>query len=83
MTVAELLKVLNNKYEIPSPEHAELCFYFEDENRKVIDLKIKAIGSFDISTDITFTFVEDKEPVIFQPMGVIKPELRRKKGDAK
>jgi hypothetical protein len=76
MTVAELMKILKNKYEIPSPKDAELCFYFEDENGKKVDLKIKSIGAFDISTDIIITFIEDKEPIIIKPMGVIKPALR-------
>ena len=76
MTVAELLELFNNKYEIPEPELAELCFYFEDKNGEEIDLKVKRIGAFDISTDITITFVEDEDPILMKPMGEIKPNLR-------
>jgi hypothetical protein len=68
MKVKELMNILNNMEEIPRPEVAELCFYYEDENGKEIDLKIKSIGAFDISSDITFTFVEDKEPVLIKPL---------------
>lgn len=76
-TVQNLLDILNNTYEIPRPELAELCFYFEKEDGEVIDLKLKSIGAFSISTDITFTFVEDKEPVIIKQSNGFKPNLRK------
>jgi len=60
-TVQDLLDILNNIYKIPKPELADLCFYYTDENGKVIDLHLDNIGAFDISTDITFHFSEDKE----------------------
>lgn len=60
-TVQDLLDILNNTYEIPKPELADLCFYYADKNGKVIDLHLDGIGAFDISTDITFHFSEDKE----------------------
>jgi hypothetical protein len=76
MTVQELQDILNNKYEIPKPELAELCFYYIDDNGKEIPLKLDSIGAFDISTDITFIFSEDKEPVLISPMTAFKPALR-------
>lgn len=65
-TVQDLLDILNNTYEIPKPELAELCFYYVDENENVIDLHLDGIGAFDISTDITFHFSEDKELVLMK-----------------
>jgi len=82
MTVAELMKILNNKHEIPSPKDAEICFYFNGGGKQ-LQLKLKSVGAFDISTDITFTFTEDKEPVIMKPMGIIKPALRMAKRNKK
>ena len=76
MTVSDLQNMLNNKYEIPRPELAEICFYFEDEDGNEIDLKLQGIGAFDISTDITFTFVKDESPIIMKPAGELKPNLR-------
>lgn len=76
ITAQHLLDILNNTYEIPKPELAELCFYFEKESGEVVDLKLKSIGAFNISTDITFTFVEYKEPVIIKPSNGFKPNLR-------
>jgi len=77
ITAQDLLDILNNTYEIPRPELAELCFYFEKENGEVINLELKSIGAFDISTDVTFTFIEDKEPVIIKPLNGFKPNLRK------
>lgn len=76
MTVQELQDILNNKYEIPKPELAELCFYYTDEEGREIPLKLDRIGAFDISTDITFHFTEDKEPILIKPMTEFKPSLR-------
>lgn len=77
MNIQELLDILNNKHEIPSPEHAELCFYFKKDDDSEITLKLDSIGAFNISTDITFTFSEDKEPVMMKPVSVIKPMLQK------
>ena len=77
ITAQDLLDILNNTYEIPKPDLAELCFYFEKEDGEVIDLKLKSIGAFSISTDITFTFVENKEPVIMKISNGFKPNLRK------
>jgi len=76
MTAQDLLDILNDKYEIPRPELANLCFYYTDDNNKEIILKIDSIGAFDISTDITFQFVEDKEPLLISPITAFKPSLR-------
>lgn len=65
-TVQDLLDILNNTHEIPNPELADLCFYYTDENGKVIDLHLDGIGAFDISTDITFHFSEDKELILMK-----------------
>ncbi len=46
-TVQDLLDILNNTHEIPNPELADLCFYYTDENGKVIDLHLDGIGAFD------------------------------------
>ena len=77
ITVAQLVEVLSDKYEVPDPDQAELCFYLEDENGDVHDLKLKEIGAFDISTDITFTFEVDEHPALMKPAGPLKPDLRR------
>ena len=61
MTVEELINILSNKKEIPHPERAELCFYFTDENGETIDIELKSIGAFAISTDITMEFVPMKD----------------------
>ena len=78
MTVKELLDILNNRYEIPKPEVADICFYLKDEDGETIDLKLVGIGAFDISTDITFTFEVDDEPVIIKPVTYLKPQLRKR-----
>jgi hypothetical protein len=57
--VKELMDILNNKQEIPRPEDAELCFYFTGEDGEEIELKLKSVGAFSISTDITFGFEKD------------------------
>ncbi len=77
-TIQDLLNVLNNPREIPRPDVAEICFYLEKENGEEICLKLVSIGAFDISTDITFTFLEDKNPVLIKPVNIaeIKPNLR-------
>lgn len=65
-TVQDLLDILNNTHEIPNPELSDLCFYYTDKNGKVIDLHLDRIGAFDISTDITFHFSEDKESALMK-----------------
>jgi len=77
-TVQELLDILNNPHEIPRPDLAEICFYFQDENGETVDLKLKSIGAFNISTDITFTFEEDNYPALLKTVniGEIKPSLQ-------
>ena len=80
ITVAQLIEVLSDKHEVPDPKQAELCFYLEDKSGDVHDLRLKAIGAFDISTDITFTFEIDSAPVIMRPAKPLKPDLRRDSG---
>ena len=77
ITAAQLIGVLTDKHEVPDPEWADLCFYLEDKNGDVHDLKLKGIGAFDISTDITFTFEVDEHPALMKPAGPLKPDLRR------
>ena len=76
ITAAQLIGVLTDKHEVPDPECADLCFYLEDKNGDVHDLKLKGIGAFDISTDITFTFEVDEHPALMKPAGPLKPDLR-------
>jgi hypothetical protein len=59
MTVKDLMDILKNKQEIPRPEDAELCFYFTNEDGETIDLKLKSVGAFSFSTDITIGFEKD------------------------
>jgi hypothetical protein len=56
VTVKELMDILNNKEEIPNPENAELCFYLTDKNGETIDIELKSMGAFSISSDITMEF---------------------------
>jgi len=39
VTVQELLEILNNRDEIPSPEYAELCFYLTKSARESLRLQ--------------------------------------------
>lgn len=60
MTVQELINILSNKKEVPYPDKSEICFYFIDGNgEESFDLKIKSIGAFSISTDVTMGFVKE------------------------
>ena len=58
MTVKELIDILNDKKNVPNPEVSELCFYLDKENGETVNLELKRIGAFSISTDITFEFEE-------------------------
>lgn len=76
MTVQKLLDILNNKYEIPDPAKAELCFYYTDNTGKEINLKLDRMGAFSISTDITIGFVEDENFDVIKPLEYLKDDLR-------
>ena len=76
MTVQELLNVLNNKYEIPDPTKAELCFYYTDKEGKEINLKLNRMGAFSISTDITIGFIEDEDFNTIKPLEYLKDDLK-------
>lgn len=75
MTVKELLSILNNKDEIPSPEHAEIFFYFTNESGEDVDLELDSVGAFNISTDITFTFIKGDTPPLIRP-SVMKSDFK-------
>lgn len=83
MTIQELLDILNNPDEIPILKYAEICFYLKDKEGKGQVLELARIGVFDISTDITFVFRVDKNPVLIKPATVLKPDLQeaRLKGE--
>lgn len=72
------MNVLNDRYEIPRPEIAELCFYLKEENGGETVLKLERIAAFDISTDVAFHFSVDKKPVLVRPHSIPKFVLRGK-----
>jgi len=56
MTIKQLIEILNNKKEIPSPEKAPISFYLYLQNGEEIELNLDSLSAFNVAYDICFNF---------------------------